>query len=96
MTDIHWGVVEDEIERSVAHKKGERIRWADYFGESLNKAVARYLNAGMSPNRIYDRLHLVLAHLGVSDRDVYRKLRIGVSARVGETKSRESIKKNGN
>lgn len=86
---VGWDTVEEEIARSTAHKTGRRIRWADYFGRSLNKEIASLVEYGFNKQEIFKRLSDVLAQKGVDDKDVYRKLHIGVCARVGEAESRE-------
>lgn len=81
--------VKEEIKRSKAEKSGQRIKWADYLGKSLNKAVAELHEKGLDKQSIYKTLSTKLSQQGVDDKDFYRKLHIGVSARTSEGDSRD-------
>lgn len=82
-----WQDVRDEIERSVAEREGHRVSWKDFFdGKSLNEQVAQCREKGMGRQAIGEYLARYLyERRGVRDPEVFRKLKIGISARWAES-----------
>lgn len=83
---ITWEVVEKEIERNTS----DRINWKEYLNMSLSKAINLIRANGMDADFCYNELCKVHPEFTY---EMKRKLRIGISARYGEQKSAENVKK---
>jgi len=95
MTDADWMVVNEQIERS----KITRIKWKKILGVSLTRAILELKKEGLSSQEVFHVLlhgskltEFVNTHFSAKEK-VIENLRISVSARFGENKTAEKIRK---
>ena len=81
---INWNLVKEQMTLN----KKDRFDWKKIIGMSLTRAVAKLKEQNLTPEQIYEELSITFK---LSD-ELKRRLKIGIAARIGESKTYESEK----
>ena len=84
-----------EWQEAAARNKTPRLNWKRILGKSMNKYVAEQVAKGQTKEQIIGQIYqrVVDAGFDMLDKRIYEKIRIGVSARIGEMKAEKTAYK---
>lgn len=85
----------EEWQEAAARNKQPRLNWRRILGKSMNQYVAEEWARGKSKEEIIENIWEKVRAEGWDSLDsrIYEKIRIGVSARIGEMKSEKTALK---
>ena len=75
-----YEVIDSQIERS----KIPRLNWKNVLKNTLTKEVAGYYGKGYTADQTYQAIVIKLKSMAIDNPEIFRRLKIGVSARISE------------
>lgn len=89
MKNVPYGDMDehDVVQTEMDRNTGKRVTWKTLIGSSLTKLVAGHYAEGKTAEETYNEIQKLMISKGITDDDLFRRMKIGVCARRGEIKS---------
>lgn len=76
----NWDIIDEQIQRS----KIKRFDYKSLLGKTLTEVITDYKNKGLDSSKTTILINDTLAQKGITQTNIFRKVRISVCARYGE------------